>query len=866
MSEKNLLQAEKIAKKLFTSIGKSIREQRRMTNLELKKISFLLSDSEKRRQWLNSPTNYQDYAKIEAIMTETEKLYLNAGNTEAANIFKERMQKQFTSMKTNLDALKLETKLKLNQFKQLATQDILTAMNEIKTSAHLTEMFDQAKKAGGFMSNFGKSFLQDVVTLNTKAAGSKTLGTYMNNLFKHHEKEVTNAFIGGLIRGDSYKQISESLAVASGTTIRKADLLVTTEANAIFNDGVRNVIDTNPMIKGYRFRAVLDSRTSDICQEMDGKYIAKEDVQPGVNYPPLHPRCRSTVTVVLETEDEKKDTVQRYTKNGNNEWVEVPKGTTYKQFAEMFLSATPTPQPAVSTQPYIPTEPPPFTPMKTKLSNGLEIAVPVKDPVYRGYVNTGAKKAAIRLSNFMHDYFFGNSALDDVAMQELFSKQGEHFQSVHPLIISQTMTEMGFDNPPTVLTKQEIESKFPNAKKFSLMYDESYGIEPLFLPVADSFKYDSPFYVQDLYGVQIKEGAGDMNIYLNVEESKIAVFEETTEGQYEKEGKVVLQDKANMLAYQAVEEGYDVVTIKKQNGDTLTSVLNKSAIVVEKPEIVTSIVKEMEEAAKLHQGKKINLISNTDQVAASNTYLYELPQDKAKRIKQQKDLEKSYFDSTTFEVAYEREEVEKTRGKLISHFESQLPKLSSTSLETIRAYTGNAYASINNLLRDLHIAGDTTVAKKQIAILDEVFGTIRPVEEAVFVRRNISHRALEELFGLTIRTDADFDTAAQTISSAQLEGSVIIDNAFLSTAVKAKDQLLGFGSRIKFDLKINEGTKALYVASQSQYSSEQELLVERGIPIRLLSVEPKKRGDNWYLSVKAETLPKEKEKYGRKQI
>ena len=65
---------------------------------------------------------------------------------------------------------------------------------------------------------------------------------------------------------------------------------------------------------------------------MHGKYIAKKDVKPGVNFPPLHPNCRSTVTTVLVSEDVKKDTVQRYTKNGSNEWIPVPPGMTYPEF------------------------------------------------------------------------------------------------------------------------------------------------------------------------------------------------------------------------------------------------------------------------------------------------------------------------------------------------------------------------------------------------------------------------------------------------------------------------------------------------------------------------------------------------------
>ena len=103
---------------------------------------------------------------------------------------------------------------------------------------------------------------------------------------------------------DSFQTMEQNLIRSTGVTAGKAKLLVRTESNAIMNDTVRQVIDSNPLVKGYRFRAVLDSRTSKICQEHDGEYIPKDQAKPGVNYPPLHPNCRSTVTTVLFNENE----------------------------------------------------------------------------------------------------------------------------------------------------------------------------------------------------------------------------------------------------------------------------------------------------------------------------------------------------------------------------------------------------------------------------------------------------------------------------------------------------------------------------------------------------------------------------------
>lgn len=47
-------------------------------------------------------------------------------------------------------------------------------------------------------------------------------------------------------------------------------------------------------VEYYIFDSVLDERTSDICEELNGRRFKLSEAQAGVNYPPMHPNCRST--------------------------------------------------------------------------------------------------------------------------------------------------------------------------------------------------------------------------------------------------------------------------------------------------------------------------------------------------------------------------------------------------------------------------------------------------------------------------------------------------------------------------------------------------------------------------------------------
>lgn len=344
MSVRGLLEAEKKAASLQRRLDTSFNKQLKELRQEIRKVEYLLGDRRAASMWANSPADPSRIQQLRSMLNETERLYLEAGNSEAARIFKRRMEKQLRQRLTNLKANELEVMMRVQAHKATAEKQMLRTLTTIKREGAARELYMQSRTVGGFISGVGRGFMQDLVTLETKAAGSKTLGEYMTNLYMQYEQGLKDVFVKGIIRGDSYEQMENNLMRITDITKGKARLLVRTEANAIFNESVREVIDANPLVKGYRFRAVLDRRTSEICQKMDGKYIPKEEVEPGVNFPPLHPNCRSTVTTVLVSEDEKEDLVQRYTKNRQNQWVPVPLGMTYPEFKRRmseFAEATP---------------------------------------------------------------------------------------------------------------------------------------------------------------------------------------------------------------------------------------------------------------------------------------------------------------------------------------------------------------------------------------------------------------------------------------------------------------------------------------------------------------------------------------------
>ncbi|MFP5527104.1 minor capsid protein [Peptococcus simiae] len=69
--------------------------------------------------------------------------------------------------------------------------------------------------------------------------------------------------------------------------------LVMTESNAIATAGTQEAYKATG-VKQYEIVATLDSKTSTICQEMDGKRFPTSKMEIGATAPPFHPWCRTT--------------------------------------------------------------------------------------------------------------------------------------------------------------------------------------------------------------------------------------------------------------------------------------------------------------------------------------------------------------------------------------------------------------------------------------------------------------------------------------------------------------------------------------------------------------------------------------------
>lgn len=146
---------------------------------------------------------------------------------------------------------------------------------------------------------------------------------------------VKDELLVSLMTGRSVRDTSQAIAERFEVGQNKARRLVRTES-AFFHNQMELLSYEDAEIEKYKFVAVLDRRTSHICQEHDNKVYNTADAVPGVNYPPLHPWCRSTTVGYDEDADYSK--LKRRARNPVTGKTElVPADMNYKEWYDKYV-------------------------------------------------------------------------------------------------------------------------------------------------------------------------------------------------------------------------------------------------------------------------------------------------------------------------------------------------------------------------------------------------------------------------------------------------------------------------------------------------------------------------------------------------
>lgn len=113
------------------------------------------------------------------------------------------------------------------------------------------------------------------------------------------QDRIEKGLMDCISRGVSKDELVKTLMDDFGKGFSDADRIARTELTYVQNQAAKDRYEAAG-IKKYQYLAEIDSRTSNICKELNGKEFNFTVSSVGENMPPMHTNCRSTIIPVVE--------------------------------------------------------------------------------------------------------------------------------------------------------------------------------------------------------------------------------------------------------------------------------------------------------------------------------------------------------------------------------------------------------------------------------------------------------------------------------------------------------------------------------------------------------------------------------------
>ncbi len=208
--------------------------------------------------------------------------------------------------------------------------------SDLMKDSYYKATFDLQQQTGlayGF-SGLPESEIKHLQSFSWVGDGS----TYSTDIWKNTGKltsSIKDELLISLMTGRDTRETAQAIAERFNVGQNDARRLVRTES-AFFHNQMELLSYEEADIEKYIFVAVLDKRTSRICQEHDNQVYDRDKAVTGVNCPPMHPWCRSTTVGYDEDADYSK--LKRRARNPVTGKTElVPADMTYKEWYSKYV-------------------------------------------------------------------------------------------------------------------------------------------------------------------------------------------------------------------------------------------------------------------------------------------------------------------------------------------------------------------------------------------------------------------------------------------------------------------------------------------------------------------------------------------------
>lgn len=236
---------------------------------------------------------------------------------------------------SRLEALKLQTQQSLEVMFGNQMDTIDSAMKNIYTSGYYHTAFEIQKGVGVSwdFAALDEKKVQKVINKPWAADGKN----FSERIWGNRQKlvnELNTELTRNIMLGQDPRKAIDAIARKMGTSKSNAGRLVMTE-EAFFSSAAQKDSFNELGVEQYRILATLDSHTSEICRELDGKVYPMKDYEAGVTAPPFHVWCRSTTVPEFDEFDKIGERAARDPETGKTYYVSAEMN--YQDWKESFV-------------------------------------------------------------------------------------------------------------------------------------------------------------------------------------------------------------------------------------------------------------------------------------------------------------------------------------------------------------------------------------------------------------------------------------------------------------------------------------------------------------------------------------------------
>lgn len=236
---------------------------------------------------------------------------------------------------SRLEALQLQLQQQLEVVFGNQLDGIDKAMRSVYSAGYLHTAFEIQKGTGiGYtLAAFNQTLIDKILNRPWVPDGKN----FSDRVWSNKQKlinELNTTLTQGIILGKDPGKIINAMSKKLDVSKTAAGRLVMTES-AAFASRAQEDCFKELDVEEYEIVATLDSHTSEICQDMDGKVFKMSERQIGVNAPPFHVNCRTTTVPYFN--DEWSKNAERLARNENGDTYYVPADTSYNEWEKGFV-------------------------------------------------------------------------------------------------------------------------------------------------------------------------------------------------------------------------------------------------------------------------------------------------------------------------------------------------------------------------------------------------------------------------------------------------------------------------------------------------------------------------------------------------